>query len=226
MKYSYKIHQDIYHDAWNWWNACNNIDFGVDWKTKIDPNLYKKIFGRNRKEAFEYLIPYLKQRYKRKNNFKKRKNFILAQFDFKFQKGCEKIVKIMGKPLYRTDYYFYLTTFERAPYNKEKGIVWLPVNWEDPIAVFLHELCHFQFIHYWRENSRSQVSKLSKEQFEFLKESLTIILDQDFFPMIKKTDKGYKIHQNFRNELTNFWLKEKDFNKLVEFGTKKITQYI
>lgn len=227
MKYSYKIHQNIYKDAWNWWNGCNKISHGVDWKRKIDPKIVKNIHSKSRKESYIFLIPFLKEKYKKeKSTFKESKEFILNQFKKKFEIGCEKIVNVMGKPLYRQDFSFYLTTFERAPYNKEKGLIWIPINWSDPVSIFLHELCHFQFIHYWRDNPKSKVAKLSDEQFEFLKESLTIILDKDFLPIIKKPDEGYELHQSFRKELSKFWQKEKDFNKLVIFGTKKITGYI
>lgn len=30
------VKQDIRKDAWNWWDACNKISFGVDWKQRIN----------------------------------------------------------------------------------------------------------------------------------------------------------------------------------------------
>lgn len=225
MIYSYKIHQNIYQDAWNWWDACNSTSHGVDWKKKINPKIVKNIHGKRKKEAYVFLIPFLRTKYKKeKDRFKESKESISNQFKEKFEIGCKKIVKMMRKPLYRRDFRFYLTTFKRAPYNIEKGLIWLPIDYLDPISVFLHELCHFQFFHYWRKNPKSPVSQLSDEQFEFLKESLTIILDKDFLSIIRKPDQGYKLHQDFRKELSKFWKKEKDFNKLVEFGTKKVAQ--
>lgn len=227
MKYTYKIHQNIYKDAWNWWDACNSVSHGVDWKKQIDSKIVKKIHGKHKKEAYAFLIPFLREKYKKeKDRIKESKESISNQFKDKFEIGCKKIIQVMEKPLYRQDFHFYLTTFKRAPYDIKKGLVWMPIDYPDPMSVFLHELCHFQFFHYWRENPKSPVSKLSNNQFEFLKESLTMILDKDFVPLIKKPDKGYDIHQNFRNELKEFWQKDKDFNKLVEFGTKKITGYI
>ncbi len=221
MKYSYKIHKNIYKDAWNWWDACNSISHGVDWSKSADLEVSKNIKGKSEKEAFRFLIPYLKRKYnKEKINLERSRKFINVQFAQKFEKACQKMAEVMGKPIYRYDFHFFLTTFKCAPYNKEKGYVWLCVYWTNPVATFLHELCHFQFIHYWRENPKSPVSKLTDQQFEFLKESLTIILDKQFFPFIKKLDKGYRIHQEFRKKLLKFWQKEKDFNKLVNFGLK------
>lgn len=91
---------------------------------------------------------------------------------------------------------------------------------------FLHELLHFQFIHYWRNNTDSQVSKLSDEQFEWLKESLTIILDEDFLPLIEFKDKGYEIHKPYRMALYEFWKANHDFDKLVNFGIKILPDFV
>ena len=52
-----------------------------------------------------------------------------------------------------------------------------------------------------------------------------MILDEDFFPIIKKPDYGYDLHQDFRKELKEFWQKNKDFNQLVEFGVENIKKY-
>ena len=226
MQYSYKIIYSLNQDAWNWWDSCNCVDFGVDWKAKIDPKIARKLSSKTKKEAFAFLIPYLKKKYEQeKNFFNQKEEFIKKEFSQKLEIGCEKIAQVMGRPLYRSHFQFYLTTFERAPYDEIKGIIFLPIYCKNPMAIFLHELCHFQFIHCWRKNPKSGVSRLSQEQFEFLKESLTVILDKDFLPIIKKPDKGYEIHKDFRRELSQFWKKEKEFDKLVDFGTQKLACY-
>jgi len=221
MKYSFKIHQDIYSDAWNWWDACNSINFGTDWSSKVNLQIVKKIKGKSKKEAYQFLIPYLRKLYQ-EEVLEKSKLYIQSELSHKFSQACNKIVKVMNKPLYREDFHFYLTTFPSIPYDKAKGYIWLNYYCRDPIGTFLHELCHLQFIHYWRENPKSPVSQLPKDQFENLKESLTVILDKDFFPLIKKADQGYPIHQAFRKKLSAFWKADKNFNNLVEYGTKQI----
>lgn len=226
MKYSYKIHQNIYEDAWNWWQACNHSSHGVVWRNQIKDKLAAKLTVKTQKEANKVLLPYLRKLYKEQKIFiNKRKKYFAKEFASKFQRGCEKIEKVMGKPLYRQDFTIFLTTLRRGPYYKQKGYVWTCIYWEDPIECFLHELCHFQFIHYWRENKKSKVAKLTEEEFEFLKESLTIILDKNFTPIIKKPDQGYDLHQNFRRELKKFWHKNNNFDSLVEFGLRKIRDY-
>lgn len=227
MKYSYKIRQNIYKDAWNWWHACSSTSHGVVWKNQVNKNLANKLMNTTNREANKLLVPFLRKVYiDQKKEIKRAREFFNKEFDQKFQDGCDKIAVVMKRPIYRKDFTIYLTTLRRGPYYKPGGLVWVCVYWTDPIESFLHELCHFQFIHYWRENPNSKVAKLTNNQFEYLKESLTIILDEDFFPIIKKPDYGYDLHQDFRAELKKFWKKNKDFDKLVEFGVKKIKEYI
>ena len=224
MEYSFKIHQNIHYDAWNWWDACNNINFGTDWSSKINSQISRKIKDKSKKEAYYFLIPYLKRKYQ-EDKVKEGKLYIQTELNRKFLPACEKIAKVMGRPLYRNNFHFYLTTFPSISYNKESGHILLNYNWNDPIGTFLHELCHLQFIHYWRENPKSPVSRLPKDQFENLKESLTVILDKDFSLLIKKADQGYLIHQAFRKKLSAFWKVDKSFNNLVKYGTKQISLF-
>lgn len=73
---------DIKKDASNWWNACNKISHGVDWKSRIDKRLQNKIVGKTKKQAFKFLIPYLKKLYKR-INIEKEREFAQHFFDQK-----------------------------------------------------------------------------------------------------------------------------------------------
>ncbi len=223
MRYSYEIKLDINKDAWNWWDGCNYVYAGYDWTQNIDPKILKKINGKSKKDAFIFLQPYLKKLYsQKKDKINQSKNFIDNQFKEKFENGCDQLSRIMGKPLYRKKFIIYLTTFDRAPYDKSEGSIMFPTTWTDPMAIFLHELCHFQFIRYWRENPKSMVSKISDDQFEYLKESLTVILDESFIPIISKPDTGYPAHKILRNQLIKYYKHEKDFDKLVKYGLKII----
>lgn len=223
MKYKYVLKLDLYSDAWNWWEGCNRVSHGQDWKNKVDQSVIENIYGKSQEEANKFLIPFLKNKYKEeKKLIQDKTDFINEKFAKNFEQGCRKMEEVMGKPLYRKGFTFIITSFGRAPYDKEKGLIFLPYKWNDPMLTFLHELCHFQFIHYWRENFGSDVSKLSENQFEFLKESLTIILDKKTFPMIKKDDAGYELHKQLRRKLKTFWEKEKDFEKLVKYGCEII----
>jgi len=68
-------------------------------------------------------------------------------------------------------------------------------------------------------------NELNFKQFDWIKESLTVILDEDFYPIISKPDQGYEVHKEYRLRLHKFWENNKDFDKLVEFGLKILPKY-
>lgn len=226
-EYSYKIILNLDRDMDNWYRGCNGVGHGVVWSDRIEPELVEKIKDKSQDEAYEFLEPYLKQKYiddkDKIGTFKLEEENI---FDDKFIEACDRMVKLLGRPLYRNDFTIYLTTFPRAPYWYEKGATWMPIGWVEPIRIFLHELLHFQFIHYWQKNHDSAVSKLTNEQFEYIKESLTMVLDEDFLPLIERVDRGYEIHKEFRKKLSEFWKTNKNFDELVEFGLKKLPEFV
>lgn len=221
-KYSYKILLDVNMDAWNWYAACNRTGFGVDWKQRIDSEIADKIVGKTRQQSDEFLLPYLRDRYEKDEKVKYGRKFIEDRFSSNFQAACDKLVELTTRDLYRNDFTIYLTTFPRGPYDYDTGSIWMSIDFMNPIANFMHEVLHFQFIHYWRNDKTSDVSKLSNDDFEMLKESLTVILDDSLVPLIERADKGYEIHQEFRNKLHDFWLKDKDFDALIEYGLKNL----
>lgn len=60
-----------------------------------------------------------------------------------------------------------------------------------PIDGFLHKGLHFQFTYFWRCDKESPVSKLNESEFNYLKEALTVVLDDDLKPIITVPDMGY-----------------------------------
>ncbi len=223
-EYRFQIVWDIEQDAWNWWNGCNQIGYGVDWKRRIDSEIAAKIVGKTKDEAFDFLLPYLNEKYANDESVKLGEQFIRRRFDDNFAAACDKLVEITGKPLYRNDFTIYLTTFPRGPYNYEQGAFWLYVLWTNPIANFMHETLHFQFIYYWREDKNSKVAQLSNEDFETLKEALTVVLDERLVPLIEKPDQGYEVHQTLRAKLHDRWMRDHDFDSLVNFGVELIDE--
>ena len=224
----YKIKLDVKQDAWNCYIGCTKTPLhGNNWTAKAPVEIVEKLQGMTEIQAYEFLIPYLKKRYiTDKEPIEKYTNFVKSEYKQKFNKGCHKVVDLLGKPIYRNDFTLFLSTFHRGPYNYNYGYSWIGIGWSDPIGCFLHELMHFQFIHYYRNNPDSAVSKLTNEQFEYLKESLTIVLDKDFVPLIEQPDRGYEKHKQLRQELKVFWELNKNFDELVEFGLKRICHYV
>lgn len=224
MPCEYRIVRDLEKDAWNWYDACNKTGHGVDWKQRIDDSIAANIVGKTRGKAFDFLLPYLDEKWKSDGSCGLGEQFIRERFEANFELACRKLETITGKSLYRNDFTIYLTTFPRGPYDYENGAFWLCVYWINPIANFMHEMLHFQFIHYWRENESSKISQLSNEDFEVLKESLTVVLDNELIPLIEKADRGYEIHQELRNKLHDFWISNKDFAALIDYGVECISR--
>lgn len=97
--------------------------------------------------------------------------------------------------------------------------------WGMPIDGFMHELLHFQFNKYWREDKKSLVSKLSEDDYFKVKESMTVILDDELKPIITLPDCSYSDFIDYRNVLHENWRNNHDFDSLVEFALDKLNNY-
>lgn len=222
-KFAIKVKIDIKKDAWNWWHACNSHSFGMSWRKVINGQMQKKLLGVSKKSAYVYLIPHLNKLYK-KLNIKTKTKPIQEIFNQKKDLIFQLMEKATGRKVFRNDFTLYLTTLARAPYNYPQGDVWLPIIWSEEryIDVFLHELLHFQTYAYWRKDCPK---KMNNEEFENLKEALTVILDEDFKSIISRNDMGYKVHKYLRRDLTKHWQKNKNFDRLVKYGVKIYPEY-
>jgi len=236
MKYSYSIVYDIEKDIWNWFDAINAPFEGFDfsWIDNIDNDNDRKIanqiLGKTKQEADDILKPYLLEQ---KNNVNsKLNNFIkIIEKDFKdkYTGACKALEDITQHPMMSEKFIFCITTFPRMQYFYDERLITVYNStegvWGMPIDGFLHEGLHFQFTYYWRDNEDSRVSKLSEDNFHYLKEALTIVLDEDLKPLITVPDKGYSSQADFCGILHNHWQKHYNFEKLVEFGLDKLDIY-
>lgn len=217
--FSITIKLDIEKDAWNWWDACNSVSYGVNWKERIDPEVAEKLLDTTQEKAFEFLIPYLEKKYRAdaeglETTCAKMQDI----FDARGNAALRRMEEITGKPLYRNDFTCFLTTFPRCPYDYQKGYIYVCTLWpvEDCLDTLLHEVQHFQFYAYYQQ--LPEVRILTKSQREDLKEALTVILNHEFAKFMYQDDKGYAPHQKLRKKLEAQWKKEPDFEKLVRFG--------
>lgn len=220
-----EIKIDINQDAWNWWQACNKISHGVDWKQRIEEPLRFELAGKDQNEANAILLPYL-ERYYTDHQAELQTKLAEAQrlFDIQSPQAFKLMEKVTNKPIYRDSFTCFLTTFPRCPYSLEEGYVWLCALWPAKcyLGTFLHELLHFQFLHYYARIP--ELGYLTSAQIDFLKEALTVILNDVFLPFMCQNDKGYEIHQELRAELKRFWEQNKDFYALILFGTEWLTK--
>lgn len=236
MKYKYKIIYDIQYDMWNWRDSIKNSFMGFNWidniSNKNDLKIAKQILGLKKQAAEKILKPYLENQ---KNNPKSKLNkftkIIEKNFQEKYQDACKILEKITNRPLMSNNFTFYITTFPRCLYFYEKRGIFIYDATEDfwgmPIDTFLHEAHHLQFIHYWYENKNSPVSKLKYEDFDYLKEALTVVLDDDELKSIMSLpDQGYPTQTEFRKLLYQNWQKYHNFDRLVDFGLSKLNDFI
>jgi hypothetical protein len=77
----------------------------------------------------------------------------------------------------------------------------------------MHELWHF---YTWYGLGSDQEEKLGKEKYNEIKEALTVLLNvvcKDLLPE-RVIDSGYPQHQELRQQIVEFWNKDRDVHKL------------
>ncbi|HQB50670.1 MAG TPA: hypothetical protein PLT32_00430 [bacterium] len=218
MDYQIVLKIDKEKDAWNWWHAANHPSHGVAWSERIAQREIKEIIGLDQATAGNILLPFL-DKYYQENQDLLNSQLKVGQdlFNQKGQAAINKVVEIFGRPLYRDNFVGFLTTFPRCPYNYEAGYFWLCALWPAKcyLGTFLHELLHFQFIFYYQAEI---LPLLGKEKFERLKESLTVILNDEFRDFLCQSDQGYAIDQALRQRLFEKWQEDKSIDRLIDFG--------
>lgn len=210
---------NIEKDAWNWWHACNKTSYNVNWQERIDLEIVKKISGKSKAVAFQFLLPYLKKQYQNESEkLEVIRADAQARFDAEGKIALRHMEKITKYPLCHQNFTCFLTTFPRCPYDYEHGYVWLCALWPTKcyLGTFLHEVLHFQFYAYYQ--NLLEVQRLSKNQQENLKEALTVILNYEFLDFMCQKDNGYSSHIKLREQLEMQWQRKRDLKELVRFG--------
>lgn len=233
LAYTYNIVLDKSKDVWNWLDSSRKPNFcGFSWRAQLSGSsldFFNKIVDLPSESASKKIEDFLDALYERNRVFfDKQYEKISNRFSGQFLPSCKWIEETTKKPLFFNFYNIYLTTFPRSPYDSDNGAFFFNIYRDNGLAnVFLHEVLHFQFIHYWRDDKSSLVHSLSDDEFEFLKESLTVIIDSDAVPPADFVETGYiQQHKEFRKILHKYWLKNHDFEKLIAYGLKKIPDFL
>ena len=109
----------------------------------------------------------------------------------------------------------FLTTNNRCTYNIDKGYFFVSIYSKSANRTIMHELLHFYTWYAYGEKLMRE--GLSKEKYNDIKESLTIILNSDFADLMEGAiDEGYPQHQEMRAEINKLWLESRDMNKIFE----------
>lgn len=216
-------------DAKNWFDATRRVNFcGKGWSDGLfgyyldSFNRISKLSDKKAMEEARNLVAFL---YDEKVIEKKKK--LEEKLKSNFQEACVWIEKITGKKFSKEKTTIFLTTFPRAPYSPEENTMYFYVHWNDIVGIFLHEVLHMQIYRYWRTNPKSIVSKLSKDDFIFLNESMTFLLNEAPMNLVEKNDLGYPKHSEFRKELEKLRKEKKiSFEELLEFGAENLKRFV
>jgi len=235
MPFDYKIIYNIRKDMQQWRECVGGSFMGNDTIDNIDNAADRKIADQIihlRKPAAEQILkPYLMAQQSDPNS-KLNKFITIATDEFrnKFTDACLAIERITKRPLAANDFTFYITTFPCMSFYYDTRIFYMYDSiegvWGMPIDGFLHEVLHYQFIHYWQFDDQSPVSKLDDDSFHYLKEALSVILDEELKPIITLPDCSYPQQKAFRDVLHKYWKQHHDFDTLVAYGLEKLPDFI
>ena len=114
----------------------------------------------------------------------------------------------------------FLTTDNRCTYNIDKGYFFVSIFSKSANRTIMHELFHF---YTWYAYGEKLINEgLSKEKYNDIKESLTVILNSDFFDLMEGAiDEGYPQHQEMRAEVSRLWLENKNIGKVIRDALTK-----
>jgi ribosomal protein S18 acetylase RimI-like enzyme len=104
----------------------------------------------------------------------------------------------------------FLTITGRFPYNIERNLFFVPVLQNSANRVAMHELWHF---YTWYKFGNQQ-NKLGAQNYNDIKESLTVLLNLECTDLMDEDDKGYPQHQDLRAFISDKWLETKNIDKV------------
>lgn len=206
-------------DIRNRHSACNSTAWWIDRKKRISATIYENIHGKTLNECKEYLIKHIHEHH-RKNLLEHIKKVQEEFEDKNTQKILIKLQEIMGHKIPFATIKVLLTSFPRGPYDAERWLLYVYYRKWKHTDSLLHETMHFIFENNFNHIQTKKI--LTSEEFWDLKEAQTIILN-DEFPEYYNDD-WYPGNEKLCKALADQRRKERDFEKLIEFGVDYIKQ--
>ena len=248
---TYKILYNQTQDAYNWYSAITKFHQQKKLQKATDIEIAEKITDLDFSQAKNILIPYIKQN---KNSAAKEFQKIMTeQLEKYFNSAIIKLEQTTGHPLAvkncaknrateiakinpiakspREDLLFLITTFPAMIVYYEEGTIYTYAKidrklWGMPLDGILHELMHFQTDFYYRQNPDSPVSDLTEDEYYILKESLPVLIDSSWKPIITLPDCSYPEFTPLREKLHKFYQKNPNFDELMNYGTKEVKEML
>lgn len=226
IKFGYNLKKD----AWSWVLIAKNKNmWGLNWRQQIahiPDKLLEKIekvgFSRAQKIVENYIKKDPKKEYKNKVMYSEMQALGKSWRIVK-KKYFKILSEITQKPIFSSEFKCYFTTGFVCPYNDKEN--WFMVSmWHSvpfSITTICHEIMHLQFLHHYKNYLKKK--GLKNNQIEYLKESLTFLLNEpEFDNIILRQDNGYPEQQKMREKLRKIWRKEKDFQKFLDRSIKEL----
>ena len=220
VKFGYNLSKD----AWSWVEIAKDKNlWGLDWKNEIahiPEELLAKILKSSFLSAVKITEAYIKNSPQKAYKAEVIKNEIdaLEKSWRPVEKKYFKILAdIMQRPIFTENFGCFITSGFMCPYNENEN--WLMVSmWHSlpfSITTICHEVMHLHFLHYYKDYLAEK--GLKNNQIEDLKEALTFLLNEpEFDKIVLSQDVGYPEHLKLRKQLRNIWMKNKDFQNLLD----------
>ncbi|OGY48409.1 MAG: hypothetical protein A3J65_03460 [Candidatus Buchananbacteria bacterium RIFCSPHIGHO2_02_FULL_45_11b] len=220
VKFNYNINKD----AWSWVAIAKDKNlWGLNWKNEI-AYIPKELLSKILKSSFSRAVKITENYIE--NNPKRTYKEILIKSEIDSLKKTwgtieEKYFKILAvitqKPIFSENFGCFLTTGFMCPYNQKDNWFMISVWHSLPFSIttICHEIMHLQFLHDYKNYLEKK--GLKNNQIEDLKESLTFLLNEpEFEEIILSEDIGYPEHIKLRKKLKSIWLKDKNFQNLID----------
>lgn len=115
----------------------------------------------------------------------------------------------------------YLTTDGRCSYHTEQGYFFVSVTRPYQNRTIMHELFHFWT--WWVFHEEVESGRMTKEQYNDVKESLTELVNVECSDLLGDVhDDGYPQHQEIRAVVRKTWIETKDIKRVFEVATKLV----
>ncbi|MEK7505709.1 MAG: hypothetical protein AAB597_02335 [Patescibacteria group bacterium] len=175
---------------------------------------YKKLVAEYGENPTTENISSFIEKYTTDNNLNAEKYIDQYQKDWdvvagEFQKKAESIFGVSLSE----DITGYLTINSRCPYSIESNYFFVAIPTISSRKTTMHELWHF---YTWYGLGVDQEQKLGKQKYNEIKEALTVLLNVECKDLLPEgiNDSGYPQHQELRQQIVEFWNKDKNINKL------------
>ncbi|TSC94534.1 MAG: hypothetical protein Athens101410_768 [Parcubacteria group bacterium Athens1014_10] len=111
-------------------------------------------------------------------------------------------------------YTAYLTNAGSCPFNVPEGWFMVRIKDEKVDAIAAHEIMHIEFVRAYGFFCKDL--GLPQKRFNDLRESLTVLLNEEFEGILSRPDYGYKEHKDLRNQIIGLWRKDKNIKHLIK----------